>query len=73
LSAHLLNDWTNRDNYTNTTNIYNLYNPGDVPADFELIIPFKDCIKINELQLVETESGYSEHLYIDFTNISKKT
>ena len=73
LSAHLLNDWTDRDNYTNTTNIYKLYNPGDIPADFELIIPFNDCQKIASLTLYETQSGYSEHLYIDFTNISKKT
>ncbi len=74
LSAHLLSTWNNYDNYTgNITTQYRLYNPGDVEADFELIIPFGDCQKITSLTLSNTNTGYSESLYLDFQSTSKTT
>lgn len=74
LSAHLLSTWNNYDNHTeNTTTQYRLYNPGDVEADFELIIPFGDCQKITSLTLSNTNTGYSESLYLDFQSTSKTT
>lgn len=74
LSAHLLSTWENYDNHTeNTTTQYRLYNPGDVEADFQLIIPFGECQKITSLTLSNTNTGYSESLYLDFSNISIKS
>lgn len=74
LSAHLLSTWNDYDNYTrNIPTQYRLYNPGDVEADFELIIPFGDCQNITSLTLSNTNTGYSESLYLDFQSTSKTT
>lgn len=85
LSAHLLSTWYGYDNHTgdtqgdstdeipNVKNIYRLYNPGDVEADFQLIIPFGDCQKITSLTLSNTNTGYSESLYLDFQSTPKTT
>ena len=74
-SAHLLDDSDGYDNDTISTdnNTYKLYNPGDVEADFELIIPFEDCQKINSLTLSNTDTRYSESLYLDFQSTPKTT
>ena len=85
LSAHLLNTNTpltginaGYDNKTDMTNRqagapweYILYNPGDIEADYRLIIPFGNCTSIDELQLVEQNSGYTEHLKVNFSGSSK--
>lgn len=73
LSAHLLSTWEGYDNHSYDDSQYVLYNPGDVEADFQLIIPFNDCKEISSLTLQETDSQYSESLYIDFSNINIKS
>ena len=73
LSAHLLSTWEGYDNHSDNDSQYVLYNPGDVEADFELIIPFGDCQKINSLTLSNSDTGYSESLYLNFQSTSKTT
>ena len=74
LSAHLLSTWNGFDNHTGLGPlITRLYNPGDVPTDFQLIIPFNSCKKIQYIRLHEDNIGYIKQLEINFDNLKIKS